>query len=328
MFASRFSHEGATLTTGPRSPRFPHVAVVGPGAIGLCLAVRLARSGGRVTLIDHRPDRAARLSAAPLRLHGPEGDLEARVAVGLAPDAPPDLVILATKAHQARAAAEAAAPWIGAAPLVTIQNGLGAPAEVARALGRPRVVTGVIYQAAHVAAEGEVHHVANLAVHVGYEGAAADEIVEAVAARLREAGLPARAEADMTPHVWGKLIVNAAVNPVAALAGVPNGEVASRPTLRALAAAIAAEGEAAARAAGIALPYADAAEAALATARRTAGNRCSMLQDLEAGRPTEIEYLSGAIVRAAETHGISAPANRAAAALVREVSAVQEGSPA
>jgi 2-dehydropantoate 2-reductase len=145
-----------------------------------------------------------------------------------------------------------------------------------------------------------------------------------VASMLRAAGFPARVEPDMTPAVWGKLLVNAAINPVAALAGVTNGEVAGRRTLRAMAEAIADEGQATARAAGVTLPYASAAEAAMETARRTADNRCSMLQDLDAGRATEIEYLSGAIVRAAEGSGVPVPANRAVAALVRQVSAKGE----
>ena len=319
--------EGLTLPGKARPHGFRHVAVVGPGAVGLCLAVRLARaaSGPRVTLIDYRADRAARLSARPLRLHTAAGDLEAAIPAGLAPEAPPDLVILATKAHQTRAAAEAAAAWIGEAPLVTLQNGLGAVAEAARALPRTRVVTGVSYQAAHLVAEGEANHVANLAIHLGYEGRAADETVDAVAGLLRDAGFPARAEADMTPIVWGKLLVNAAINPVAALAGVVNGHVADRPALRALAEALAGEGEETARAEGVALPYPSAAAAAIATARETADNRCSMLQDLEARRPTEIEYLNGAIVRAAEARGLATPANRAAGALVRQVSAAHEG---
>jgi 2-dehydropantoate 2-reductase len=300
---------------------FKHVAIIGPGAIGLCLAVHLARGGRRVTLIDHRPDRAARLSARPVRLHSPAGDVEATIPVRLAPDTPPDLVILATKAHAARAAGAAAATWIGAAPVLLMQNGLGVAAEVARALPQAAVITAVSYQAANLAAEGEVHHVAHLLTHVGYEGRPPDAVAEAVAAMLSAAGLPARTEPDMVPVVWGKLLVNAAINPVAALAGVTNGAVAERPSLRALAQALAEEGQAAARAAGVALPYASAFEAALDTARRTADNRCSMLQDLEAGRPTEIEYLNAAIVRVAEARGVAAPANRAMAALVRQVSA-------
>ncbi|HUU09931.1 MAG TPA: 2-dehydropantoate 2-reductase [Phycisphaerae bacterium] len=314
-----------TAKPGP----FTHVAIIGPGAVGLCLAVRLAGAPAapRVTLIDHDAARARRLSARPIQLRSRSGDAKADVPVRLAPDAPADLVILATKAHHARAAASSAAAWIGRAPLVTIQNGLGAGAEVADALPATTVVTGVTYLAANRLAEGEVCHVAGAVTHLGYEGRPADGTVERVAELLERSGLPARAEADMVPRVWGKLLVNAAINPVAALAGARNGEVAVRATLRAMAEAIALEGQAAATAAGIRLPYASAAEAAVETARQTADNRCSMLQDLEAGRTTEIEYLNGAIVRAAEAASVPVPVNRAVTALVRQVTAAQPGAP-
>ena len=306
------------MTTG-----FNHVVVIGPGAIGCCVAVRMALAPGapKITLIDHRPDRAARLSARPILIHTPDGDLEAAIPVRIAPDSPADLVLLATKAYAARAAAAEAAAWIGRAPVVCMQNGLGAAQEVAAALPQTNVVMAVSYQGANFVREGEVNQVAVLRTHLGYEGRGPDDTVRAVADLLDRAGLKPRVEADMTPLVWGKLIVNAAINPVAALAGVTNGEVAARPTLRALAGAIADEGEAVARARGVALPYADALEATLETARGTAENRCSMLQDLEAGRPTEIDYLSGAIASASDACGVAAPTNRAMTALVRQVSA-------
>jgi 2-dehydropantoate 2-reductase len=285
------------------------------------LAVRLAlaKPALNVTLIDYLPDRAARLSARPICLHSPGGDLEVRIPVRLAPSEPPDLVLLATKATAAVAAARAAAAWVGKAPLVAMQNGLGVAREVAEAIPASTVITAVSYQAANVVAEGEIAHVANLVTYLGYEGRAPDETVRAVAAMFASAGLPAEAAADMTPVVWGKLIINAGINPVAALAGVRNGEVAARPTLRALAAAIADEGEAVARAEGVVLAYRRAAAAVMEAARRSAENRCSMLQDLEAGRTTEIDYLNGAIVRLAERHGVPAPANRAATALIKQV---------
>ena len=306
---------------------FTHVAIVGPGAIGCMLAVRLALGGpSRVTLIDHRRDRADRLSARPILLHAPEGDREARLPVRLVPDEPPDLVILATKAYAAGEAARQAAPWIGRAPVLAVQNGLGVSEEVAAALPRTAVITGVMYQAANVVAEGEVHHAANQRSHFGYLGRSPDEKVAAVAALFASAGLPATVEEDIAPHVWGKAIVNAALNPVAALALVRNGDVAVRPALRAMAEVLADEGEAAARAERVGLPYASAAEATIETVRATAENRCSMLQDLQNGRPTEIEYLNGAIVRVGERHGVATPAHRAVAALVRAVSAARRGA--
>jgi len=312
-----------------RPGHFTHVAVIGPGAIGLVLAVRIARVAGgpSVTLIDHDAERARRLSAEPIRLSSPSGDLEVRIPVRPAPAAPADLVILATKAHQARGAASSAAGWIGDAPLLTVQNGMGVAAEVAQALPHTTVITGVTYQAANLTGEGEVRHVASGETYLGYEGRGPDATVRKAVDLLNEAGLPATAEADMTPVVWGKLLVNAAINPVAALAAVRNGEVAARPTLWAMAEAVAEEGQAVANAAGVALPYESAAKAAIDTARETAENRCSMLQDLEARRPTEIDYLNGAIVRVADQCGVPVPANRAVTALVRQVSAVHQVSP-
>ncbi|MFO8013850.1 MAG: 2-dehydropantoate 2-reductase N-terminal domain-containing protein, partial [Phycisphaerae bacterium] len=105
------------MTDGPRT--FRHVAVVGPGAIGLCVAIRLAQptGGPQVTLIDHDADRARRLGGRALWLRSETGDRKARLPVALAPATPPDLVILATKAHQAATAARAAARWIGDAVL-------------------------------------------------------------------------------------------------------------------------------------------------------------------------------------------------------------------
>jgi len=297
-----------------------HVVIIGPGAIGSCLAVRLAlaEGGPRITLIDYRADRAARLSARPIRIHAPDGDLEARIPVRLRPEMPPDLVILAVKAYAARAAASAAS-WIGRAPILAIQNGLGVAEEVARVLPETTVITAVSYQAATLLAEGEVRHVANLPTHLGYEGRPPDAAARAVADLLNRAGLPAAVESDMTPIVWTKLLINAALNPTAALAGVANGEVAVRPTLRAMARAIAEEGAAVARAARITLPYEDVAEAVFRTARQSADNRCSMLQDLDAGKPTEIDVLNGALVRIAEAHGAAVPVNRAVTALVKAV---------
>ncbi len=312
----------------PIAQTIKHVAIIGPGAVGLVLAVRLALAPDKpkVTLIDHRPDRAARLSAKPIRLHTPTGDLEARIPIRTAPTERPDLVILATKAYAARAAAKMAAPWIGDLPVLTIQNGLGVAEEVADELPRADVVTGVIYMGAHVVSEGEINNVARGSVFLGYPKPppggvdARVPLLRAMALRLAGVDGFALVEADMTPIVWGKLILNAAINPVAALAGEPNGRIAERASLRALAQAIADEGEAVARAEGIALRYLSAAAEVLEVVRQTADNRCSMLQDLDAGRLTEIDYLNGAIVRAAESRGMPVPANRAVAALIRQVS--------
>ena len=131
--------------------------------------------------------------------------------------------------------------------------------------------------------------------HVVLEAHASAHLA-ALADALARAGLPTETVPDLEPHVWRKLAVNCALNAVTAVLDVPNGAVLDDPQARALAEAAAREVAAVARARGVALPG-DPAVDALSVARRTVANRSSMLQDLDRGAPTEIEFLNGAVVR-------------------------------
>jgi 2-dehydropantoate 2-reductase len=129
-------------------------------------------------------------------------------------------------------------------------------------------------------------------------------------ALLTGAGLEAEVHPDVRAMLWSKLIVNAAINPVTALAGVPNGALLERDDLHRKAHAVAREGEAVAAALEIALDYADACRRVDEVCTATATNRSSMLQDLERGRATEIDCINGAIVRAGLEAEIPTPVNR------------------
>jgi 2-dehydropantoate 2-reductase len=120
--------------------------------------------------------------------------------------------------------------------------------------------------------------------------------------------------------LWGKLVINAAINPLTALLGVPNGELLNRSTARALMAALAREAAAVAIAQGIVLPFPDAVVAAESIARRTAANISSMLQDVLRGAPTEIDAISGAIIQAGMQTGVPTPINRTLWQLVKALS--------
>jgi 2-dehydropantoate 2-reductase len=109
--------------------------------------------------------------------------------------------------------------------------------------------------------------------------------------------------------LWGKLVINAAINPLTALLRVPNGEILKRPTARSLMVSVAREAAAVAVAQGIRLPYPDPVVATETIARRTANNRSSMLMDVERGAPTEIDAICGAVIRAGEQVGVPTPAN-------------------
>ncbi|MEJ5223042.1 MAG: ketopantoate reductase C-terminal domain-containing protein, partial [Anaerolineales bacterium] len=119
--------------------------------------------------------------------------------------------------------------------------------------------------------------------------------------------------------LWGKLIINAAINPLTALLRVPNGALLERPDARLLMGELARETAAVARALGVTLPFDDPAAAAEAVARKTASNHSSMAQDILRGAPTEIDAICGAVARAADRCGMTAPLNTVMWRLVRAV---------
>ena len=122
---------------------------------------------------------------------------------------------------------------------------------------------------------------------------------------------------DAQSLVWGKLVINAAINPLTALLKVPNGELLNRPSARELMGRLAHEAADVARAENINLPFDDPVAAAEDVARKTAANQSSMLQDVLRGAPTEIDAICGAVVSRGEAHGFDTPANRACWELVR-----------
>jgi len=296
-------HAGAT-------PR--RTVIVGPGAIGITLAVHLSRGGRPVTVLDHRPDRAERIRAEGLRLLTEDGLVTATVsaAARAADVAVADLIIVCVKCPALERAGRSLADLPESSTIVTIQNGLGVIEALARGLGqaaaRHTLLAAVTYQAASPTAEGTIRHVANLPTL--FDGApAVRKAADMAADTFESAGLPARVEADLRETVWRKLIVNVAINPLTALERVPNGVVAERSGLRERMRALAREVARVARAEGRAITDREAERSALKAARETAANISSMLQDVEAGRPTEIEFLGGALLRLADEHGLDVP---------------------
>jgi 2-dehydropantoate 2-reductase len=291
------------------------IVIVGPGAIGTLLAVRLAVGGCPVAVLDHRPDRAAAIRRDGLRLRTEAGLLIAPVEATTSAAELRDVeaAIVCVKCTALADAGRTLAALGEPTTLVTIQNGLGVMDALASGLGpaaaRHTLVPAVTYQAASPDADGIVRHVANLPTLL--DGCAAvHDAATAVAARFSAAGLPTHVEADLRAAIWRKLVVNAAINPLTAIEHVRNGELAERPELRCTMFALAREAAAVARAEGIDLSDEAAEAAALDAARSTAGNVSSMRQDVEAGRPTEVDFLSGAVLRLAARHGLDLPHTR------------------
>jgi 2-dehydropantoate 2-reductase len=122
---------------------------------------------------------------------------------------------------------------------------------------------------------------------------------------------------DAQSLIWGKLVINAAINPLTALLRIPNGELLERPAAREVMGALARETAEVARTERVSLPFSNPVDAAEDVARKTAGNHSSLLQDVRRGAPTEIDAICGAVARHGEEHGVATPYNRACWKLVR-----------
>ncbi len=292
------------------------LGIVGAGAIGLTLAAQLARAHD-IVVLARRGDVVAVLERDGIALVEERGVHYVPVRATVDPRAfsDRDAVIVAVKSY---ATVDALAPLRGIlhrpALVASVQNGLG-NVELARgALPGARVVAGSTTQGAVRLADGRVR-----AVNCGTTTFARDDgaspTSDELAAAFLAAGLEARVIDDAHALLWRKLIVNAAVNPLCALAGRTNGAIAHDPDLELLARGLTAEAAAVARADGaeIAEPW----EIVRAAADASAANDNSMLQDLDAGRPTEIDAISGAIVRRAGAHGIAVPLTETVLRLVR-----------
>ena len=225
-----------------------------------------------------------------------------------------DLLIVAVKSHQTRAAALRAkdAPKTGGVAL-TLQNGLGNVEILREVFGPERAAGGVAVLGAYMVAPGIVHQCGG-EIRIQMQN---HPHIEPVAELFRSAGFDVRVIENLESLQWGKLVLNSALNPLGALLRLTNEAFAERAAARKAFLTVIRETAAVAAAAGIPLPYDNPEEYALGAARATAGNRCSMRQDLENGRRTEIDAINGAVVRAAEAAGVPAPWNRMLVQLIR-----------
>ena len=299
------------------------IVVFGAGSLGSLLGA-LLDSAHDVVLVGRDPHVSA-VRDDGLRVTGvdPFDASPAATTDGTGLDA--DLAVVTVKAYDTAAAArDLATGDVGAA--VSLQNGLGNEETLAAGLECP-VVAGTTTHGAMLSEPGVVEWTGRGAVAVGnwrVDGAGdhtpqvddADDPASRVAAAFRAASIDVTADPDIRHRLWTKLAVNAAINPVTALARIRNGRVFEGPTA-AYAEQAARETAAVARAEGIGLDADGVAEEARTVARRTADNRSSMRQDLAAGRRTEIDAISGAVAERADEHGIGVPVNGLLAALVR-----------
>ena len=293
---------------------------MGCGAVGSLFAANLAQlEDVEVWAYDLDRGHVDAINAEGLRLLG-AGDVVGAVRATSDPSELPgcDFGIVATKAMHTDSAVSTTAHAFSDGAVASVQNGVGNEEVIARHV--PRVIRGTTFPAGKIVSPGVVQWDVKGETTLGPfepQPAPPDQI-ERLADACTRGGMPTHAVADARPAQWRKVVFNAATNPVGALTGLTHGRVCERPDLRALVSALVAEGTAVARAQGIALD-ADPEELIDHAARHDVAydHKASMLQDVEARRRTEIDYLNGGVARFGRELDVPTPLNDALTALVK-----------
>ncbi|MFQ5401218.1 MAG: ketopantoate reductase family protein [Anaerolineae bacterium] len=304
------------------------IGIIGIGAMGTLMAAHL-HEFAEVIVIGNWPAQLAALGADGLTLHHPDGRVTRRPiratnrleAIGQV-----DLALILVKSHQTdRAAAQARQLLPPPGLALTLQNGLGNLEKVVQAVGEERAALGVTAQGATLLKPGHTLHAGHGPTHLVRATRQRGGIsVADVAVLFNRAGLETHLVNRGDSLLWGKLAINAGINPLTALLRVPNGFLAENEEARRLMSAAAQETAAVAKAQGIALPYPDAARRAWEVAQATAANHSSMLQDVLRGRPTEIDVICGEIVAHGRRLGITTPINEKLLQLIHSLERDQE----
>ncbi len=291
-------------------------AIYGAGAIGAYLGAKLSVAGDDVALIARGPHLKA-MRENGVRIKSAEGDFEAKL---LATDNPEevgevDVVVLAVKAHGLTAIAPMLEPMLGPNTIVLpAQNGIpwwyfqghGGPWEgtrlesvdpggvITKHIATERLIGCVVYPAATIVEPGVIQHEEGNRFSLGELDGSSSERCRALSAAIGNAGLRAPLRSNIRQEIWVKLLGNLAFNPVSALTKASMEEIATDPNARAVAQAMMEEAYAVSAALGVEMPIS--VEQRLAGAEKVGDHKTSMLQDVEAAKPIEIDGLVGSVL--------------------------------
>jgi len=296
------------------------ICVVGCGAVGALFAANLALLDDvDVWAYDVWREHVDAINDDGLTLTG-AGEIVGRMRATADPaELPPcDFGIVATKSMQTGAAVAEVAHAFREGSVCSVQNGVGNEEAIAEQV--ERVMRGTTFPAGKVVAPGRVQWDVKGDTTIGpFEPRPAPMAeIERLADACTRAGMPTKAVTDARGPQWRKLIFNAATNPIGALTGLTHGRVCEDPSLRALVTALVDEGKAVASAQAISLD--EDPEGLIDYAARpdvAYDHKASMLQDVEARRQTEIDFLNGGVARFGRDHGIPTPLNDAVTALIK-----------
>lgn len=303
------------------------IAIVGAGAIGAFLGAKLALSGVDVYLIARGP-HLREMQANGVRIRSPEGDFEAHpTATGdYESIGPVDYVFLTVKAHSLTAIAPNLAPLLGPeTAVVSAQNGIpwwyfqshGGPFDgqsiesvdpggvIAKAIDPSRIIGCVVYPSTVIVEPGVIEHIEGNRFSIGELDGTSSDRCKRLAAALIGSGLRAPVRGHIRHDMWVKLLGNVVFNPMSALTGATLVEMVTHPETNALVRAVMEEADAVAEGLGVRLSLT--IDQRMEGAKKVGAHKTSMLQDLEAGRPMELESVVGVVIELGEKLGLPMP---------------------
>jgi 2-dehydropantoate 2-reductase len=300
------------------------IVVVGSGAIGSLYGAFLSTIEENDVLLVGRNPHVAAIRSKGLVIHGIMGEhhfyLNAVDDVSQVSEA--DLILLTTKTYDTIPAITAARHLVDkGAYVLLIQNGLGTEDLVADALNTTRVLRATTCMGALRTEPGVVTATGCGLTEIGSRFSENYEYVKLMTEMFKKCGFDVRSSENIKGVVWTKTLVNCGINPVGALTGLTNGEVYKNPKLRALVIKLVEEAVQVVKALGIELTTDNPVRYTLGTAKATGNNINSMLQDIVAGKRTEIDSITGEIIRLGKELGIETPSNEIVYSLIKAIEA-------
>ncbi|QJW82129.1 ketopantoate reductase family protein [Burkholderia glumae] len=300
------------------------IAMLGAGALGCAIGATLTEGGHETWLIDRSPAHVEAMRTHGLRVDDARGSRQVRVlATTDASEASmADVVIVLVKSFQTDAAIRGAQALVGPDTLVlSLQNGLGHEDILADAVGRERVLAGKTYVGGVLRGAGHIESgVVGKHTIIGELDGRVSPRVQRLAAAFSSAGLATQVSDNIVGAMWDKLLVNVATGALTGITSLTYGQLYDEPLLKAASLAAVAEAIAAAQAAGVTLSMTDPEQAwTLAAQGLPATFKTSMLQSLEKGSVTEIDFINGSVVRWGERHGVPTPVNATLVACIKGI---------
>jgi 2-dehydropantoate 2-reductase len=286
------------------------VAIIGPGAMGCLFAAKFCEAGIKTTLMDYRTDRTKRMSKNGITVETDSGEITAKPTFTTAMPAKSDLIIVLTKSYSS---SQLKIP--AGIPVLTLQNGLGNVEILCELSGSANVIAGSTSEAATLLDEGRVKHAASGKTVIGSWTSCSTDLAEEC---LKKAGFDVEVTFSPGQTIWEKTVINAGINPITAILDISNSKILQTKHARQLMRDLVVEAAKVASTEGYRYDY-SLVEKAEEMCEKTGENISSMLQDVRLGKSTEIDAISGEILRRAELASLNIPRTRVVWQIVKSL---------